>query len=526
MYDAFQDDSTIEITIARWWASLGDAGLSFSVNFKGLELSSKTFTLHGGALPLSVDAKSFCPRAEDIAPSVVLRYLEQTMKPSSFKIKKLDNSRDCFGSTKRQIYGLELLYKVNVSRFTDVTINFAPLSSMLYESDFESQLWMLHDSTTKAFITAGDAFPTSYSKKLEKGDYTIRLQVRHEKQDILEKLKELCVTIQSKLHSNITLDLFCDISGSLVNTRKFPSSVTLPYGESVTFFVAPPSDDKVLKHIGRLSGYLTLSRDEAVRKSVCYPFYYVIPSNNTKKVTKSVTESKLSPKEAEKVLLESEREMNVAHLRKIDEPGPFYEELCNKYGDYLPLHMNYLQVIEGKSDISTTQIIDVCQRALSLIDKNDVLINMGIKNDQRPEANQIKAETEKKKLWLIELYVKFSNCLLDSLEKRNDSQDSFHGIDMRDQLDHNIVNLLSFCDASFDLSTAKIVARHAAYKKLYGKSLKTLLKIIEDRSIGQDTDDVESRVVDICEKVGWTYLANYYDNWRLYNHPKSVYRPF
>lgn len=511
---------------------MGEANLSFSVNFKGVELSSKFFTLHGGAAPLAVDVRSYCPRAEEISPCVTLRYVEQTVKPNSFKIKKLDSCRDYFASSKRQIYCIELLYKIYIVRLADVTINFAPLSSMLYESDFESQLWMLHDSATKAFITAGDAFPSGYSKKLDKGDYILRLQVRHEKQDTLEKLKDLYVTIQSKLSSQIMLDLYSDISGSIISSRKFPTSVTLPQGESLTFFVAPPSEDKVSKTTGRLFGNLTLSRDENIKKTVSYPFYYVLPNNNNKKAVKSVTEIKLTVEEAEKVFLESERDIQIAHLRKLEEPTHFYEELCNKYGDYLPLHLNYLQTIENKSETPAMHVIDVCKRALNLIDKNDVLINIGIKNDQRPEANQIKAETEKKKLWLIELYVRISNFLLDILERMDDtlqedeSQDSLHCINLKNQLNHNIGNLLSFCDLSYDLNTAKVVARHAVFKKLYGKALKILLKLIEDRNIGQDTNDIETKVVDICKKCDWDYLANYYERWRQYNHPNGPYRPF
>ncbi|CAD5113100.1 DgyrCDS2291 [Dimorphilus gyrociliatus] len=522
------DNSTIEITIARWWASLGNATLSYSVQFRGVMLSSKSFTLHAGAPALPIDIKSYCPRAEEISPNVTLRFWEQSLKPSSFKIRTLDSIRDCVVPYKRQIYGLELIYKLNIDRTTDVVINFAPLSSLLYESDLESQLWMLHDAATKVHITSGDAFPSGYSKKLDKGDYLLRLQIRHEKQDILEKLKDLTATIQLKLHSNITLDLYSDTSGALVNSRKFPSSIILPEGESSTFFAAPPNDEKISKNSGRLLGSLTLSRDESIKKAVNYPFYYVIP--NGKKNNKSTPEKRLSNEEASKILMEAERDCRIAHLRKLEDPLLYYNELCIKYNDYVPLHLSYLQGVEANPNVSSGHITDVCTKALDLIDKNEVLINIGLKNDQRPDAARIKADTETKKLWLIELYIKFSSSLLDSLEKvdndilRIENQNSIEL--MKSQLHQSILNLMSLSDSSQDQQTGQVIARYASYKRLYGKSLKILLKIFEERCAGQDSNDLEVKIISLCKKCDWNHLANYYEDWRVYKHPKGPYRPF
>ena len=51
------------------------------------------------------------------------------------------------------------------------------LNDLLYECPYGGQLWMLYNSN-KQLICAGDSYPKMYSTKLEKGDYTLKLQVR------------------------------------------------------------------------------------------------------------------------------------------------------------------------------------------------------------------------------------------------------------------------------------------------------------------------------------------------------------
>ena len=52
------------------------------------------------------------------------------------------------------------------------------LSDLLYENPYGGQLWMLYNAN-KQLISCGDAYPKSYSVKLEKGEYTLKLQVTH-----------------------------------------------------------------------------------------------------------------------------------------------------------------------------------------------------------------------------------------------------------------------------------------------------------------------------------------------------------
>lgn len=76
---------------------------------------------------------------------------------------------------------------------------------MLYESPLESQLLMLFDANKRLLYT-GDAYPEAV--QLPKGDYAVRLALRHESLEVLEKLKALpVVVVRSRSRSRSGCDV-------------------------------------------------------------------------------------------------------------------------------------------------------------------------------------------------------------------------------------------------------------------------------------------------------------------------------
>lgn len=78
--------------------------------------------------------------------------------------------------------------------------------------------------------------------KLEKGDFTLLLQVRHEKKDKLEQLKDLIVQIKYKLPSPISLNAYS--SWQKTFEGKKCNSLILGKGVLQPLFVAPLASDK------------------------------------------------------------------------------------------------------------------------------------------------------------------------------------------------------------------------------------------------------------------------------------------
>ena len=62
------------------------------------------------------------------------------------------------------------------SKAAEVRPNAYLLSDLLYENPYGGQLWMIYNQH-KQLMGSGDAYPKNYNVKLEKGDYTLLMQV-------------------------------------------------------------------------------------------------------------------------------------------------------------------------------------------------------------------------------------------------------------------------------------------------------------------------------------------------------------
>ncbi|KRT78345.1 Peptidase, partial [Oryctes borbonicus] len=264
----------LEVVVAKYWANIGELTIDYGISFHGIKPSQPNITMLAADGIFSLEVTSL--HGEEIFPSITFKNSVQILKPIESKTVPL-TSRDVIPPSK-QIYELNLSYTFHLNKATEVCPNSPLLSDVLYESEFESQLWMLFDNN-KQFLGCGDAYPSKYTIKLSKGDYTIKLHIRHDKKDYLDKLADAPLLLNQKLTNPITLDVYSSHSQAVIGGKKAIFGHTL-CSSTVPLYIAPlPSDKYVPKNNNAaqyLTGYITYAKDELGKKADCYPVKYIL----------------------------------------------------------------------------------------------------------------------------------------------------------------------------------------------------------------------------------------------------------
>lgn len=536
------DGNILEVCLAKWWANLGEVSLNYSVTFRGIHVDSKQIVMHAADGIARCNVKATL-KHEEISPSVCLKFLAQPLRPVEHKLRSLNGLRDLLPEG-RQIYAIELTYNFHLNKGEEVTPDCSLLSDLLYESEYESQLWMLFDSN-KQCISAGDAYPSRYSVKLEKGDYSIILQIRHDNREMVEKLKDTVLVLHHRLQTAINLDIHTSWQSALSSQGKKLCSLCAHKGITYPLFFSPLPDDKLPKSHGPgnyLSGSLFVLKDEPVKKSTSVPFKYILTECVKKSKCTNCKNKEVKEKSPEEEYQEALRDLRISWITKLDESDELYKELCKEYKDYLPLHVAKLQALDSDKDRlkKLPEITKIAKYILNQIDKDALLAYYGMKSDPRPNSASIKIDMDKQKNILIETYVKLgcsqADTHLEGLETStsiascddapvtgvDDEEDCEHVIPKvpTQEIDMIFEELLKWVDP-FDMKVIEFSIRHALVHKLYGRALRFLLKQNEEKPSKQ----LERRCIEVFKQLEWDHCIQYFETSLLVKYPKS-YRPF
>lgn len=513
---------TLELCLAQFWSSLGPSRLQASLEFFGITLPNE-LSLDAHKIAHRVEVSSYL-RTMEIDIKCELTKFEKTLLPSSAEIKVHNDDRN------KTLNGASTFEAIVEYKFTlDTTIDkFYPivpvLSSILYESEFESQQVRLYDSH-KQLIKTFDAWPEARKIKLTKGDYLLRLQIRHENSTLVEQWRERPIVITGALPKKITLSHYGTLNHALIDSGPKNQKKKISFGQTWPFFISTALFEKEVPDMkdikaDRLVGVLQYCDVHNKPTGIRGEKVGAIPLTVNLTFTPKKKEN-LKPK-----ILDDLRtkllDQNIEFLQKAikdkeikdDELEAVIDNLDSNYLPVLNLKLNFAQ--ERKYD----RIPLIADQIINSIDKQALAIyfgtqtkNKAVKEEQENEdpelAKKSKEMQRQKDSLAAALHAKLSYML-----KSGQNQDTK---DIMDQLR----SWVDTTEEKYAVSDIKYERQH----KRVGNVMKKLTKMINDNSNSKNVKELYEIMTEILKEQAWHHWIVYNEEQKAKRFPPS-YNPF
>jgi tripeptidyl-peptidase-2 len=229
---------TLEVCLARYWSSLGETQLHYELTFRGLQPDAFDITLpgDGSAVPVDVTARI---RRERCDPSGSLSTWRQLLRPAESTISVLTAERDLLPENE-QLHELLLTYDVSQLEDSRVTLHIPDLEQMLYDAPVDALFWTLYDKH-KRFIAADDMIANEIT--LHKGEYQLRLQLRHTDVAQLEVRKATLLAVDRPLAKALSINAYATRVAAAEKGAEFAARDLDPGEHAIIWWKGPVADD-------------------------------------------------------------------------------------------------------------------------------------------------------------------------------------------------------------------------------------------------------------------------------------------
>ncbi|KAJ1730195.1 hypothetical protein LPJ61_003141 [Coemansia biformis] len=221
--------ATLEVCLAQSWNQHGAHEMDVSVSFNGIlpagsgsglvanNSAQSGIALNGNNTVERIDFVAPIRPEYNVKPTATLHRLRRALRPHSATVASLDSERDVHLATGTEICQLVLDYKLE-TKTDKVTLRprMPAVDTQIYEA------WM--DNVSLAIFDANKrrvAAQIMYTKSVtleRRGDYLVRVQIRHRNAADLEKLKDMPLVLDIDLPSPAKLETAFALSSLLTNT--------------------------------------------------------------------------------------------------------------------------------------------------------------------------------------------------------------------------------------------------------------------------------------------------------------------
>ncbi|KAJ3068150.1 tripeptidyl-peptidase II Tpp2 [Podochytrium sp. JEL0797] len=554
------EGKTAELVLCQNWSTLDPTSISVKVEFHGLELTassspSASFGTRSGGdlLTLNSGNATFtrCDlfsrlRSESVgAVSVVFKSLQKSLRPTDAAITVL-KSRDILPDGK-QLYQLVVGYSFKVTDDVNVTPLYPQALECIYDSLFESLLFMVFDSQ-QVLQSMHHAKPNK--SKLKEGTYTVKMQIVSSNIVLLEKLKTTPLIVIHELKKSITLSSFKTLAGATSGGSSFDKTV-IPKGQSATFWL-PAIDDlpKFAQPGDLLVGKFKVTDSNSDSSIEIHNAAYLVPNDSKSKDSKdsepvtpvlkkpdaAATPEKKAEEDWEVKLKEEQRDLLISYLKKSDgeKRDALMAKLKEDWPTFVPFHVAKLEAFgadfekiqkkDAAKAVASVELIgflnQACDALLNsggVIDMTELAVYMGLKVDIAAggeEAKTKKKEMDAQKSAVVLALLWKARLAKNRILALTDSATADEKAAAAQEFDESLVQLAKWLSPS-DMKYQTLWVWRLKNQGFLGSALKVVCKFLGDSKNNGDGDkavvwkEMEEFKKQLVGELGWVFWQQF-----------------
>ncbi|KAJ1826085.1 hypothetical protein LPJ56_002362 [Coemansia sp. RSA 2599] len=218
-------NATLEVCVAQFWNQLGTHEVDVAVEFNGIVPAAAAISggrptsivINGNSGVVRADFAALVRPEYQLAPSATLDTLRTALRPTEATISPVGSERDIHPLTDAAIYKLVLDYKLSTkAENANVLLSMPGIDGMIYENWADDFSLAIFDANKRRLFAQ-----ISYTKQItlaKKGDYLVRVQIRHRSPSDLKALENQCLIVDTKLSSPATLQIKKSLSPVFTST--------------------------------------------------------------------------------------------------------------------------------------------------------------------------------------------------------------------------------------------------------------------------------------------------------------------
>ncbi|KAJ1644288.1 hypothetical protein LPJ64_004010, partial [Coemansia asiatica] len=230
---------TLEVCIAQFWNQLGTHEVDVVVDFNGIVPAAAAISggrptsivINGNRGVVRADFAALVRPEYQVMPSASFDTLRTALRPAEATISPAGSERDIHPATGAAIYKLVLDFKLSTKADNaNILLSMPGIDDMIYESWADDFSLAIFDANKRRLFVRN-----SYTKQVtlaKKGDYLVRVQIRHPHAQDLKALENQPLIVDTKLSSPATLQI-----------RKSLSSVFTSFVEGASEWSSIPVHD-------------------------------------------------------------------------------------------------------------------------------------------------------------------------------------------------------------------------------------------------------------------------------------------